>query len=50
MREFVELAGNGAEIAGVMRIIGGLVFASVHYLRKPAPADESRYKRYRHDL
>ncbi len=58
IREFVELAGNGAEIAGVMLIIGGLLFASVRYAlgcllscqSSPAPDAESRYKRYRHDL
>jgi uncharacterized membrane protein len=50
IREFVELAGNGAEIAGVTLIIGGLIFASVRYLLTPAPAVESRYQRYRHDL
>ena len=50
IREFVELAGNGAEIAGVALIIGGLVFASVRYVISSAPAGESRYKRYRHDL
>lgn len=50
LREFVELAGNGAELAGVALIIGGLIFASVRYLLTAAPAGESRYKRYRHDL
>ena len=53
MREFVELAGNGAEIAGVVLIIGGLVFASVRYLctfSTAAAQGESRYRRYRHDL
>ena len=50
IRQFVELAGNGAEIAGVALIIGGLLFASARYALTPAPAGESRYQRYRHDL
>jgi uncharacterized membrane protein len=50
LREFVELAGNGAEIAGVVLIIGGLIFASVRYALTAAPAGESRYTRYRHDM
>ncbi len=31
LREFVEIAGEAAEIAGVALIIGGLVFASARY-------------------
>jgi uncharacterized membrane protein len=50
LREFVELAGNGAEIAGVVLIIGGLIFASVRYALTAAPAGQSRYTRYRHDM
>ena len=50
LREFVELAGNGAEIAGVVLIIGGLIFASVRYALAAATAAESSYRRYRHDL
>lgn len=49
-REFVELAGSGAEIAGVTLIIGGLIFASARYFVAAVPAGESRYRRYRHDL
>jgi uncharacterized membrane protein len=49
IKAFVELAGNAAEIAGVVLIIGGLMFASVRYLLTPA-GGESRYRRYRHDL
>ncbi|HEU0203989.1 MAG TPA: DUF1622 domain-containing protein [Burkholderiaceae bacterium] len=38
-KEFVELAGVAAEIAGVVLIIGGLVVASVRYAltRRPSP-------------
>ena len=50
IQEFVELAGNGAEIAGLMMIIGGLIVASARYAIAPATARESRYRRYRHDL
>lgn len=50
LREFVELAGTGAEIAGVALILGGLIFASARYFIAPVPAGESRYRRYRHDL
>ncbi len=50
IKDFVELAGNGAEVAGVALIIGGLIFASVRYAVTPAAAGETRYRRYRHDL
>jgi uncharacterized membrane protein len=50
IKEFVEFAGNGAEIAGVILIIGGLIFASVRYALSAAPAGQTRYQRYRHDL
>lgn len=50
LREFVEVAGNGAEIAGVALIVGGLIFASVRLALPAASAGESRYRRYRHDL
>lgn len=50
MREFIELAGNAAEIAGVLLIIGGLLFASARYVLSAPPAGVSRYRRYRHDL
>ena len=49
LREFVEVAGNGAEIAGVVLIIGGLVIASARYLL-PAATGLPRYQRYRQDL
>jgi len=50
LREFVELAGNGTEIAGVALIVGGLIFASARCVLAAAPTGESRYRRYRHDL
>lgn len=50
IREFVEAAGTGAELAGVLLIAGGLVFASGRYLLVPAEGGASRYRRYRHDL
>src|SRR2546426_9590240 len=49
-RQFVELAGNAAEIAGVILIVGGLVIASARYLVTPKKGDAPRYQRYRQDL
>jgi len=49
IREFVELAGNAAEITGVALIVGGLVLASARTLM-PAGAAGERYERYRRDL
>ncbi len=49
-REFVELAGSAAEIAGVALIVGGLLVASVRYLVAPKRVDPPRYQRYRQDL
>jgi uncharacterized membrane protein len=50
IKDFVEHAGNAAEIAGVVLIIGGLILASVRYAVSSAPAGELRYTRYRHDI
>ena len=50
VREFVELAGTGAEIAGVALIISGLVIASARYLLPAASGGVPRYQRYRQDL
>ena len=50
IRGIVEAAGNGAELAGVALIIGGLVFASGRYLFLRIDGTASRYQRYRHDL
>jgi uncharacterized membrane protein len=49
LREFVELAASGVELAGVALIVGGLVAASVRYAM-PRGDDASRYERYRRDL
>jgi len=50
IREFVEVAGTAAEIAGVVLIIGGLVIASARYAISPKGEGVSRYRRYRQDL
>ncbi len=49
-REFVEWAGTAAEIAGVVLIVGGLVYASVRYALAFRTGGIERYRRYRHDL
>lgn len=46
-REFVESAGNAAELAGVALIVGGLAPATARCAF--AHAGE-RYQRYRHDM
>jgi uncharacterized membrane protein len=50
MREFVEIAAQAAEIAGVLVIVGGLVFAAVRYAFVPAAGGLLRYQRCRHDM
>src|SRR5687768_79692 len=50
LREFVEIAGAAAEIAGVALIIGGLVIGSARYVLARKAEGASRYQRYRHDL
>jgi uncharacterized membrane protein len=50
LREFVEIAGDGAEIAGVVLIIGGLVLATARYLLVRKAESVTRYQRYRQDL
>jgi uncharacterized membrane protein len=50
IREFVEAAGNAAELAGVALIVGGLILASGRYLFAKSAGGGSRYERYRHDL
>jgi uncharacterized membrane protein len=48
MREFIELAGDAAEIAGVALILGGIAVASA---RCALPGGGlPRYRRYRHEL
>jgi uncharacterized membrane protein len=49
-KEFIELAGLAAEIAGVVLIIGGLVIASVRYALTHKSDGVPRYQRYRHDI
>ena len=49
-REFVELAGAAAEIAGVVLIAGGLLIASGRYLLANGDDSVPRYQRYRQDL
>ena len=46
-RELVELAANGAEVAGVALIVGGLVLATARCALVRAG---ERYRRYRHDM
>jgi uncharacterized membrane protein len=50
MRDFVEIAAHAAEIAGVLVIIGGMIFAAARYAFVPADDGLARYKRSRHDL
>jgi uncharacterized membrane protein len=50
VREFVEVAGTAAEIAGVVLIVGGLVIATVRYALVRRAAAASPYQRYRQDL
>jgi uncharacterized membrane protein len=50
VREFVELAGTAAEIAGVVLIVGGLAIASARYLLPAGIGAVPRYQRYRQDL
>jgi uncharacterized membrane protein len=47
IREFVELAANAAEIAGVALIVGGLLLATARYA---LVRGGERYRRYRHDM
>jgi len=50
IHEFVEIAGDAAELAGVGLILGGLLVATARYgLLRPSEGS-SRYQRYRHDL
>lgn len=50
LHQFVELAGQAAEIAGVLLIIGGLLVASARYVVPSRLNGSSRYQRYRQDL
>ena len=46
-RELIELAADGAEIAGVALIVGGLLLATARCALVRAG---ERYRRYRHDM
>jgi uncharacterized membrane protein len=48
LREFIELAGDAAEIAGVALILGGILVASARFALPGEGA--ARYQRYRHEL
>ena len=50
MKEFIETAAHAAEIAGVLVIIGGMLFAAARYALVRAGGGLERYKRCRHDL
>jgi uncharacterized membrane protein len=50
MKNFVELAGNAAEIAGVVLILGGFAVAAVRYMTMHARTDSTPYRRLRQDL
>jgi hypothetical protein len=50
MRDFVEIAAHTAEIAGVLVIIGGMIFAAAPYAFMRASDGLARYKRCGHDL
>jgi len=50
LKEFVELAGHAAEIAGVALIVGGILVATIRCAAAPRDGGLSRYKRYRQDL
>jgi uncharacterized membrane protein len=50
VRDFIENAGTAAEIAGVVLIAGGLVFATIRYAVARAIDGATRYQRYRQDL
>jgi uncharacterized membrane protein len=50
MRSFVELAGNAAEIAGVLLIVGGFVLAAFRWVALRKNSDAAPYQRLRQDL
>lgn len=50
VRELVEHAATGAEIAGVLLIIGGMIAATGRYAFLHAADANARYQRYRQDL
>jgi uncharacterized membrane protein len=50
MKNFIELAGSAAEIAGVVLILGGFVVAAVRYVMMRARTDSTPYRRLRQDI
>jgi uncharacterized membrane protein len=50
IREYVEIAGTAAEVAGVALIVGGLAIATLRYAAYRRSAVASPYQRYRQDL
>jgi uncharacterized membrane protein len=50
VREFIELGGTAAEVAGVVLILGGLLIASVRYAAIRHIDGTARLLRYRQDL
>jgi uncharacterized membrane protein len=46
-REIIERAAEGAEVAGVLLIVGGLLLATA---RAALAGAGERYQRYRHDM
>ncbi len=49
VRDFIEIAGDAIELAGVALIAGGLLFATVRVALLPADVG-TRTQRYRQDL
>ena len=50
LKGFVEIAGDAAEIAGVVLIVGGLVIAAARYVAAPKTEGVSRYQRLRQEF
>jgi uncharacterized membrane protein len=50
LKEFVEHAASGAEIAGVLLILGGMITATGRCAFMHAADTGARYQRYRQDL
>jgi uncharacterized membrane protein len=50
MRSFVEIAGNAAEIVGVLLIVGGFVLAAFRWLALRNRNDATPYQWLRQDL
>jgi len=50
MQSFIELAGNATEIAGVLLIVGGIIFAAGRCIALRLREDVHPYHRLRQDL